>query len=171
VVYPTVHSHSVDAICGAAEGFAMRLVAGKIMMDDGPEGLRDTAESGYRESKALIERWHGRGRIGYAITPRFAVTSSRTQLDAAGALLAEHPDCWLQTHLAENRDEIRTVAERFPEARDYLDVYDRAGLLGPRSLFGHAIHLDASPNGAMVPWVHDHVGGPRDANRAGYGHA
>jgi guanine deaminase len=143
VVYPTVHSHSVDAICGAAEARGMRLIAGKIMMDDGPEGLRDTAESGYRESKALIERWHGRGRIGYAITPRFAVTSSRAQMEAAGTLLAEHPDCWLQTHLSENRAEIRTVAERFPEAMDYLDVYDRAGLLGPRSLFGHCIHLSA----------------------------
>ena len=141
VVYPTIHSHSVDAICGAAEAAGMRLVAGKIMMDDGPPGLRDTALSGYRESKALIERWHGRGRIGYAVTPRFAVTSSRAQLEAAGALLAEHQDCWLQTHLAENRAEIRTVAQRFPEARDYLDVYDRAGLLGPRSLFGHCIHL------------------------------
>jgi guanine deaminase len=143
VVYPTVHACSVDAICGAADGFTMRLLTGKIMMDDGPAGLRDTAESGYRDSKALIERWHGRGRIGYAITPRFAVTSSRAQLEAAGALLAEHPDCWLQTHLSENLAEIKTVAERFPEARDYLDVYDRAGLLGPRSLFGHAIHLSA----------------------------
>jgi len=141
VVYPTVHACSVDAICAAAEAHAMRLLTGKIMMDDGPEGLCDTVESGYRDSKALIERWHGRGRIGYAITPRFAVTSSGTQLEAAGALLAEHPDCWLQTHLSENHAEIRTVAERFPEARDYLDVYDRAGLLGPRSLFGHAIHL------------------------------
>ena len=144
VVYPTVHSHSVDAICGAAEAACMRLIAGKVMMDDGPEGLRDTAASGYLESKALIERWHGRGRIGYAITPRFAVTSSRAQLEAAGALLAKHPDCWLQTHLSENRAEIQTVAERFPEARDYLDVYDRAGLLGPRSLFGHCIHLSAA---------------------------
>ena len=143
VVYPTVHSHSVDAICGAAEAVDMRLIAGKIMMDDGPEGLRDTAESGYRESKALIERWHGRGRIGYAVTPRFAVTSSRAQLEAAGALLVEHQGCWLQTHLSENRAEIRTVAERFPEARDYLDVYDKAGLLGPRSLFGHCIYLSA----------------------------
>jgi guanine deaminase len=144
VVYPTVHACSVDAICGAAHDQDMRLVTGKIMMDEGPEGLRDTAESGYRESKTLIERWHGRGRIGYAITPRFAVTSSAAQLEAAGALLAEHPGCWLQTHLSENRAEIRTVAERFPKARDYLDVYDRAGLLGPRSLFGHCIHLSAA---------------------------
>ncbi len=143
VVYPTVHAGSVDAICAAADSFAVRLLTGKIMMDDGPEGLRDTAESGYRDSKALIERWHGRGRIGYAITPRFAVTSSRAQLEAAGALLTEHPECWLQTHLSENLAEMHTVAERFPEAHDYLDVYDRAGLLGPRSLFGHAIHLSA----------------------------
>jgi guanine deaminase len=141
VVYPTVHACSVDAICGAAESHGMRLLAGKIMMDEGPDGLKDTVASGYRESKALIERWHGRGRIGYAITPRFAVTSSQAQLEAAGALLAEHPDCWLQTHLSENRAEIRFVAERFPAAVDYLDVYDRAGLLGPRSLFGHSIHL------------------------------
>lgn len=141
VVYPTVHACSVDAICGAAESRGMRLLAGKVMMDEGPDGLRDTVESGYRESKAQIERWHGRGRIGYAITPRFAVTSSRAQLEAAGALLAEHPDCWLQTHLSENRAEIQYVGERFPEALDYLDVYDRAGLLGPRSLFGHSIHL------------------------------
>ena len=143
VVYPTVHACSVDAICGAAQDRGMRLVTGKILMDDGPDGLRDTAESGYRESKALIERWHGRGRIGYAITPRFAVTSSAAQLAAAGALLAEHPTCWLQTHLSENRAEIQAVAERFPEALDYLDVYDRVGLLGRRSLLGHAIHLSA----------------------------
>jgi len=144
VVYPTVHPCSVDAICTTADRYGMRLVTGKILMDEGPDGLRDTAESGYRDSKALIARWHGRGRIGYAVTPRFAVTSSRAQLEAAGALLAEHPDCWLQTHLSENRAEIRTVAERFPEARHYLDVYDRAGLLGPRSLFGHCIHLSSA---------------------------
>ena len=144
VVYPTVHPASVDAICATADRHGMRLVTGKIMMDEGPDGLRDTAESGYRDSQALIARWHGRGRIGYAVTPRFAVTSSRAQLEAAGALLAEHPDCWLQTHLSENRAEIRTVAERFPEARDYLDVYDRAGLLGRRSLFGHCIHLSSA---------------------------
>ncbi len=143
VVYPTVHSHSVDAICGAAEAQGMRLVAGKVLMDEGPDGLRDTAESGYRDSRTLIERWHGRGRIGYAITPRFAVTSSQAQLEAAGALLAEHPDCWLQTHLSENPAEIRSVAARFPAAIDYLDVYDRAGLLGRRSLFGHCLHLSA----------------------------
>lgn len=141
VAYPTVHKQSVDALCAAAEARGMRLITGKVMMDEGPDGLRDTVEEGYRDSKALIERWHGRGRIGYAITPRFAVTSSRGQLEAAGALLREHADCWLQTHLSENRAEVATVAARFPEARHYTDVYERAGLLGPRSLFGHCIHL------------------------------
>jgi len=141
VAYPTVHTASVDALCTAAGERGMRIITGKVMMDDGPDGLCDTAQSGYRESKALIERWHGRGRVGYAVTPRFAVTSSQGQLEAAGTLLAEHPDCWLQTHLSENRAEVATVAARFPEARHYTDVYERAGLLGPRSLFGHCLHL------------------------------
>lgn len=141
VVYPTVHSASVDALFTAAAVRGMRLLTGKIMMDDGPEGLRDTVESGYRDSKALIERWHGQDRLGYVVTPRFAVTSSQAQLESAGALLAEHPDCWLQTHLSENHAEIATVAARFPQSLDYIDVYDRAGLLGARSLFGHCIHL------------------------------
>ena len=119
------------------------MIAGKVMMDRGaPAALLDTAESGYRESKALIERWHGRGRLQYAISPRFAVTSSDAQLEAAGALLAEHPGCYLQTHLCENLDEITTVRRLFPWAKSYTDVYDRFGLLGPRSLFGHCIHLD-----------------------------
>lgn len=150
VAYPTVHAQSVDALCSAAERRGMRLVTGKVMMDEGPEGLRDTVETGYRESKSLIERWHGRGRIGYAVTPRFAVTSSRAQLEAAGLLLREHPDCWLQTHLSENRAEIATVAARFPEAKSYTDVYERAGLLGPRSLFGHCIHLAEEEIGRLA---------------------
>ena len=141
VVYPTVHASSVEALFAAASTHDMRLLTGKIMMDEGPEGLRDTPESGYRDSKALIERWHGSDRLGYVVTPRFAVTSSEAQLAAAGALLAEHQDCWLQTHLSENHQEIATVAARFPGALDYLDVYDRAGLVGARSLFGHCIHL------------------------------
>ena len=141
VVYPTVHAASVDAICTEALARNMRLITGKVLMDEGPEGLRDTAQSGYDLSKALIQRWHGRGRLGYAITPRFALTSSRAQLEAAGALLREHPDCWLQTHLAENHAEIRAVAERFPDAASYTDVYDRFGLLGPRTLLGHCLHL------------------------------
>ncbi|HRY26859.1 MAG TPA: guanine deaminase, partial [Geminicoccaceae bacterium] len=141
VAYASVHPGSVDALCAEALARTMRLITGKVMMDEGPEGLRDTAQSGYDDSQALIARWHGQGRIGYAVTPRFAVTSSAAQLEAAGALLREHPDCWLQTHLAENHAEIAEVARRFPEASSYTDVYDRFGLLGPRSILGHCLHL------------------------------
>ena len=122
----------------------MRLVAGKVMMDRNcPEGVRDTAQAAYDDSAALIARWHGHGRLGYAISPRFSVTSSAEQLAAAGALAAEHPGCHRQTHIAENHAEIAAVARLFPEARDYLDTYDRAGLLGPQMLFGHCLHLSA----------------------------
>lgn len=142
VVYCTVHPVSVDALCEEASARGMRIVAGKVMMDRGaPAALRDTAETGYRESAALIARWHGRGRIAYAVTPRFAVTSSEAQLEAAGALLREHPGVYLQTHLAEQRNEIATVLRLFPWAASYTEVYDRFGLLGPRSLLGHCIHL------------------------------
>jgi guanine deaminase len=142
MVYCSVHPGSVDAFFAAAEERAMRMIAGKVMMDrDAPEGLRDTAEQGYDESKALIERWRGRGRLGYAITPRFAVTSTQAQLDAAGALAREFPHCYVQTHANENKAEIARVAALFPEAQSYVDVYARAGLTGPRSVFGHCIHL------------------------------
>lgn len=142
LVYCTVHPESVEAFFAAAERRGARMIAGKTMMDrDAPEKLRDTAERGYDESKALMERWRGRGRLDYAITPRFAVTSSKAQLDAAGALVKEFPHAYVQTHLDENLAEIKLVAERFPEAKSYLDVYDRAGLLGPRSVFGHCIHM------------------------------
>ncbi len=142
VVYGSVHPASVDAVMAEAAARDMALIAGKVMMDrNAPPGLRDTAQRAYDESKALIARWHGRGRLRYAITPRFAITSTPAQLEAAGALLREHPQIHLQTHLAENRREIEVVATLFPEAADYTDVYDRYGLLGPRSLFGHCIHL------------------------------
>ena len=118
------------------------MIAGKVMMDrDAPQALMDTAERGYDESKALIERWRGRGRLGYAITPRFAVTSTQAQLEAAGALAREFPDCYVQTHADENKAEIARVAALFPDAKSYIDVYARAGLTGPRSVFGHCIHL------------------------------
>jgi len=142
-VYGSVHTESADALFAEALRRNTRMIAGKVMMDRGaPAALLDTAESGYRESKALIERWHGRGRLHYAVSPRFAVTSSDAQLEAAGALLAEHPGCYLQTHLSENPDEIATVRRLFPWAKSYTDVYDRFGLLGERSLFGHCIHLE-----------------------------
>jgi len=120
----------------------MRIAAGKTCMDrNAPDTLKDTAQSAYDDSKALIERWHGVDRLSYAITPRFAPTSTAGQLLALGTLWAEHPDCLMQTHLSEQHEEIAWVAELFPKARDYLDVYESSGLLGPKGLFGHAIHL------------------------------
>jgi guanine deaminase len=145
VVYGSVHPQSVKAFFAESERRGTRMIAGKVMMDRGaPEGLLDTPERGYAESEALIARWHGRGRQLYAISPRFAVTSSDAQLEAAADLVRAHPDCYLQTHLSENPEEIATVRRLFPWAKSYTHVYDRFGLLGPRSLFGHCIHLEAA---------------------------
>jgi len=141
-VYGTVHPGSVDAIFAAALARGMRMIAGKALMDrHAPAALTDTAQSGYDDSKALIARWHGRGRLAYAVTPRFAPTSSPEQLAAAGALAREHRGVYVQTHIAETTDEIAWVQRLFPDARDYLDVYASHGLLGRRSVFGHGIHL------------------------------
>lgn len=141
LVFATVHATSVDALFDAALARDMRIVSGKVLMDLGPAGLRDTPEDARAESEALIARWRGRGRLGYAVTPRFALTSSDAQMAAAGALLAAHPDALLHTHLAENRRECAAVAERFPDAADYLDVYDRFGLVTGRAVFAHGCHL------------------------------
>ncbi len=142
--FASSHPGSVDALFAAAEARGMAMLAGKVMMDRGAiPAVHDTAQSAYDDSRALIERWHGRGRLGYVITPRFAITSSPAQLEAAGALAREHPELHIQTHLSENRAEIDHTLGLYPEARDYLDIYDRFGLLGPRSLMGHAIHLGA----------------------------
>ena len=142
VVYCTVHPQSVDAFFEAADARGLRMIAGKTLMDrNAPEALLDTAQRGYHESRALIERWRDRGRLGYAITPRFAASSTPTQLELAGALLAEFPHTYCQTHIAEQRDEVEWVAKLYPERRDYLDVYDHYGLIGPRTLLGHGIHL------------------------------
>ncbi|MFD1342396.1 guanine deaminase [Litorisediminicola beolgyonensis] len=141
--YCTTHPGSVDAVFEAAEARGMRVLAGKTCMDrNGPEALLDTAERAYDESRALLERWHGRARLSYVITPRFSPTSTEAQLDALGALWAEHPDCLMQTHLSEQVDEIAWVRGLFPEARDYLDTYERHGLLGANGVYGHAIHLE-----------------------------
>ncbi|MFV2003028.1 MAG: guanine deaminase, partial [Paracoccaceae bacterium] len=138
----TVHCEGVDAFFAEAQARGLRAVAGKTCMDrNAPEGLRDTPQSAYDDSKALLDNWHGVGRLGYAITPRFSPTSTREQLAAMGALWGEHPDCLMQTHLAEQTDEVAWVAALFPEARDYLDTYERAGLIGPGAMFGHAIYL------------------------------
>ncbi|APX10949.1 guanine deaminase [Tateyamaria omphalii] len=138
----TIHPTSVDALFTAAATRNMAVVAGKTCMDrNAPDGLRDTAQSAYDDSKALLERWHGTGRARYAITPRFSPTSTEDQLAALGALWAEHPDALMQTHLSEQVDEIAWVRDLYPRARDYLDTYEAHGLLGARGLYGHAIHL------------------------------
>jgi guanine deaminase len=143
VVFPTVHKVSVDALFAAAEERSMRLVAGKCLMDrNAPPGLTDTVASAERDSEALIARWHGKGRLAYAHTVRFAPTSTDAQLALAGRLLAAHPGTYLQTHVAENRDELAWVAELFPDARSYLDVYARHGLIGARSVLAHGIWFD-----------------------------
>ncbi len=140
----TIHPESVDAFFGEAQARGLRVVAGKTCMDrNAPDGLLDTAQSGYDDSKALLEKWHGVDRLGYAITPRFSPTSTPEQLAAMGALWAEFPDCLMQTHLSEQVPEVDWVASLFPEARDYLDTYEQFGLLGPGAMFGHAIHLTA----------------------------
>ncbi|MEL7115958.1 MAG: guanine deaminase [Pseudomonadota bacterium] len=140
--YATIHPESVQAFFQAAGDRGLRVLAGKTCMDrNAPEGLCDTAQSAYDDSKALLARWHGVGRLGYVITPRFSPTSTPAQLSALGALWAEHPDCLMQTHLSEQVDEVAWVRDLFPEARDYLDTYEAHGLLGAGALFGHAIHL------------------------------
>jgi guanine deaminase len=150
-VFPTVHAVSVDALFEQAEARGMRLIAGKVLMDrHAPEFLRDDAAGSDAHNRALIERWHGRGRLAYAVTPRFAVTSTPEQMRLAGRLIAEVPTLYMQTHVAENTDEVRWVAELFPEARSYLDVYARFGLLHDRSIFAHGIWLDEADREALA---------------------
>ncbi len=142
-VYCTVHPQSVDAFFAESVRLGTRMIAGKVLMDRNvPDAIRDTAKTGHAESLALIRRWHGKARQSYAVTPRFAPSCSPEQLAAAADLLGQTDGLFLQTHLAENQAEIAWVARLFPEARSYLDVYDRAGLVGARSIFGHGIHLD-----------------------------
>ncbi|QBF32900.1 guanine deaminase [Thalassococcus sp. S3] len=141
--FATSSPASVPAFFEAAQALGVRVVAGKTCMDrNAPDALCDTAQSAYEDSKALIERWHDTGRIGYAITPRFSPTSTPAQLEALGALWREHPDCLMQTHLSEQTDEIAWMRSLFPDARDYLDTYEKFGLVGSRGLYGHAIHLE-----------------------------
>jgi guanine deaminase len=142
MVYGSVHKVSVEALFEDALRRDMRLIAGKCLMDQGPADLRDSLAEGTADTVDLIRTWGGRGRLGYAVTPRFALGSSRAQLEAAGRILAEHPRAWMQTHLAENLVEVRDTMTAFPEARDYLDVYDRFGLVTDRSMFAHCIHME-----------------------------
>jgi guanine deaminase len=144
VAFCSVHAQSAEAFFAESERRNTLMLAGKVLMDrNAPEALRDTPERGYEETKALINKWHKRGRQRYAIAPRFAVTSTPAQLEAAGALAREHKDCHIETHLSENKAEIALVRELFPWSRDYTDVYAHYGLLGPKTLLGHCIHLSA----------------------------
>ncbi|WP_312958651.1 guanine deaminase [Stutzerimonas nitrititolerans] len=142
LVFGSVHKESVDAFFEQAHKLDLRMIAGKVLMDrNAPDYLTDTAESGYADSKELIERWHGKGRLHYAVTPRFAPTSTPEQLALAGKLFQEYPDLYMHTHLSENRKEIEWVRELFAERKGYLDVYDHHGLIGARSVFAHGVHL------------------------------
>lgn len=147
----TVHAHSADALFAAAAKRCMAMACGKMMMDrEAPAALTDTAQSSYEDSKALIEKWHHNGRATYAISPRFAITSTPQQLEAAGALAREFPTCLIQSHLSENHGEIAKVAELYPDDQDYAAVYERFGLLSDRALYGHCIHLSARERAAMA---------------------
>ena len=141
-VYCTVHPQSAEALFAEAYSRELCIIAGKIMMDrNAPPGLTDTARSSYDDTKALVAKWHGQGRLHYAITPRFAVTSTPEQMEMARALVAEHPELHLQTHLSENDAEIAFARALYPAAPDYTGIYEQYGLLGAKSLFGHCIHL------------------------------
>jgi len=150
LVFSTSHAASVDALFSLAEARGMRLMTGKCLQDRFcPEGVADQTEQGLRESEELIQRWHGRGRLGYAITPRLAPTSTDAQLAGAGELARQYPDVWIQSHVAENLAEVRWVAELFPQARSYLDVYDRFGLMRERAVYAHCIHFDDTDRALM----------------------
>ncbi|MES2025357.1 MAG: guanine deaminase [Pseudomonadota bacterium] len=150
-VYCTVHPQSVNAFFGRSHALNLRMIAGKVMMDrNAPDFLLDTAESSARDSETLINRWHNKGRQHYAITPRFAPTSTDAQLRLAGELASQYPDTYIQTHVAENTDEVKWVKELFPDSRSYLDVYDRCGLMRKRALYAHCIWLDDGDRARMA---------------------
>lgn len=151
MVFCTVHRASVDAFFQSAAARGMRMVAGKILMDrNSPEYLRDSASTGEHDSRELIQKWHGHERLSYAITPRSAITSSEAQLQSAGQLAKQFPDALIQTHVAENLEEIAWVKRLFPQARSYLDVYDSYGLIRERAIYAHCIHLDQADRARMA---------------------
>ncbi|MBT5722894.1 MAG: guanine deaminase [Gammaproteobacteria bacterium] len=151
LVFATSHLHATDQLFEAADEKGMRLIAGKVLMDQNalPEIL-DTAVGGIADSETLIKKWHGAGRLGYGITPRFAGSSSVQQLQLAGELHKKYPDTWIQTHLSENRDEIDWVAQIHPDTSDYLNAYEKYELVGERSVFAHCIHLTESERGRLA---------------------
>ncbi|HSW15887.1 MAG TPA: guanine deaminase [Ramlibacter sp.] len=143
LTFATSHPASVDALMAEAQRRGMRLVGGKVLQDrNSPDGVRDETEQSLVDTEALIGRWHGNGRLGYAITPRFAPSSTDAQLRGAGELAARYPDVWIQSHVAENKDEIAWARQLFPDARSYLAVYDGFGLMRERAIYAHCIHFD-----------------------------
>jgi guanine deaminase len=151
VAYCSSHPRSVDAFFAEAERRNMLMVGGKVMMDrNAPEGLCDTAQSSFDDTEALIARWHGRGRGLYAISPRFAITSTPAQMEAAQALVAAHPEAYVQTHLSENDAEISCSMELYPDSPDYAGIYEDYGLLGRKTLLGHCIHLNHRETGVLA---------------------
>ncbi|HAU56625.1 MAG TPA: guanine deaminase [Comamonadaceae bacterium] len=150
LAFATSHPHSVDALFTEARRRQLRLMTGKVLQDrHSPDGVRDETEQGLIDTEALIMRWHGVDRLGYAITPRFAPTSSPEQLRGAGQLAAKYPDVWVQSHVAENLDEVRWARELYPRSRSYLAVYDDFGLMRERAVYAHCIHLDAVDRALM----------------------
>ncbi len=150
LTFATSHRQSVDALLGEAQKQSLRMVAGKVLMDqNAPDGLRDETKQSLVDSEALINKWHGIDRLGYAITPRFVPTSSAAQLQGAGELAAKYPDVWIQSHVAENKDEIAWVKRLYPKARSYLSVYEQFGLLRPKAVYAHCIHIDDDDRALM----------------------
>lgn len=150
LAFATSHPGSVDALMGASQARGMRMITGKVLQDrHSPDGVRDQTEQSLIDTDTLIQRWHGVDRLGYAITPRFAPTSTHEQLRGAGELAARYADVWIQSHVAENLDEVRWVAELFPQARSYLSVYDDFGLMRERAVYAHCIHLDDEDRALM----------------------
>jgi guanine deaminase len=150
LAFATSHPESVNALLGEAQRQKLRMIAGKVLMDqNAPDGVRDATEQSLIDTEALISRWHGVDRLGYAITPRFVPSCSEAQLRGAGELAAKYADVWIQSHVAENRDEIAWVRELYPQARSYLSVYEQFGLLRPRAVYAHCIHIDEEDRALM----------------------
>ena len=150
LVFATSHPESVDALLGEAQKRGLRMMAGKVLMDqNSPDGVRDQTEQSLLDTEALINKWHGVDRLGYAVTPRFVPSCSAAQLRGAGELAAKYPDVWIQSHVAENFDEIAWVRQLYPEARSYLNVYEQFGLLRPRAVYAHCIHIDDEDRALM----------------------
>ena len=150
LTFATSHPASVDAFFTASAARGLRMISGKVLQDRfSPDGVRDETEQSLLDTDTLIGRWHGKGRLGYAITPRFAPSCTDAQLRGAGELAARYPDVWIQSHVAENRDEIAWAHELFPTARSYLAVYDDAGLMRERAIYAHCIHFDDEDRALM----------------------